>query len=93
MALTSPNAFFPLSGVSKKQTCVSHSTPEAEIVSANAAVRLEGLPALPLWDVMLERKVIATLLEDNQATANSQIRQESGFTSYCANPPGKFCLA
>ena len=67
MALTGPNTFFPLNGVSKKQTCVSHSTPEAEIVAANAAVRLEGLPALQLWDVVLERKVIATLLEDNQA--------------------------
>ena len=68
MALTGPNTFFPLNGVSKKQTCVSHSTPEAEIVAANAAVRLEGLPALQLWDVILERKVIATLLEDKQAT-------------------------
>ena len=67
MALTGPNTFFPLNSVSKKQTCVSHSTPEAEIVAANAAVRLEGLPALQLWDVILERKVIATLLEDNQA--------------------------
>ena len=53
--------------VSQKQTCVSHIAPEAEIVAANAAVRLEGLPALQLWDVILERKVIATLLEDSQA--------------------------
>ena len=62
MALTGPNTFFPLNGVSKKQNCVSHSTPGAEIVAANAAVRLEGLPALQLWDVTLQRKVIATLL-------------------------------
>ena len=67
MALTGPNTSFPVKGVSMKQTCVSHSTPEAEIVSANAAGHLEGLPALQLWDVLLERKVIATLLEDNQA--------------------------
>ena len=38
MALPGPNTFFPLSGVSKKQTCVSHNTPEAEMVSANAVV-------------------------------------------------------
>ena len=79
MALTGPNTFFPLNGVSKKQTCFSHSTPEAEIVAPNAAVRLEELPALQLWDVILERNVIATLLEDSQATtyANSQIGQSS----------------
>ena len=68
MAPTGPNIFYPLNGVSKKQTCVSHSTPEAEFVAANAAVRLEGKPALQLWDIVLERKVTATLLEDNQAT-------------------------
>ena len=68
LALTRPNTFFPLNGVSKKQTCVSHSTPEAEIVAANSAVRLEGLPALQIWDTILQRKVQATLLEDNQAT-------------------------
>ena len=58
MAFTGPNTFFPLNGVSKKQACVSHSTPEAEIVAANAAARLEGVPALQLWDAILERKVI-----------------------------------
>ena len=61
MALTGPDTFFPLNGVSKKQTCVSHNTPEAESVAANAAVRLEGLPALQLWDTVVKRKVIATL--------------------------------
>ena len=48
IALTRPNAFFPLSAISKKQPCVSHSTPEAEIVAADLAIRTEGLPALQL---------------------------------------------
>ena len=68
LALTGPNTFFPLNGVSKKQTCVSHSIPEAEVVAANAAVRFEGLLALQLWDTILGRPVQATLLEDSQAT-------------------------
>ena len=62
------NTFFPLNGASKEQACASHSTPEAEIVPANAAVRIEGLPALQLWDTISNGKVHATLLEDNQAT-------------------------
>eukprot|EP00972_Heterocapsa_arctica_P049696 7312056-Heterocapsa_arctica.AAC.1 len=31
IALTGPNSFYPLSATSRKQSCVSHSTPEAEI--------------------------------------------------------------
>ena len=68
LALTGPNSFFPLNAKSKKQTCVSHSTPEAEIVAANAAVRSGGLPALQIWDVLLNREVKLSLLEDNKAT-------------------------
>ncbi len=68
IALTGPNSFYPLNAISKKQTCVSHSTPEAEIVAANAAVRTEGLPALGLWQLVLGRKIDLILLEDNTAT-------------------------
>ena len=31
-AIWGPNTCFPITGVSRRQTCVSHSTPEAEIV-------------------------------------------------------------
>ncbi len=46
---------------------MSHSTPEAEIVAADLAVRAEGLPALDLWEATLGRKVPLTFEEDNQA--------------------------
>ena len=68
IAITGPNTFFPLNGVSKKQSCVSHSTPEAEIVAADVAVRTEGLPALDLWETILGRTVNINFMEDNQAT-------------------------
>ena len=48
-ALTGTNTFFPLSAFSRKQTCVSHSTPEAELVAADAATRQEGLPCQIFW--------------------------------------------
>ena len=52
-----PGAFtcFPINGQSKRQECVSHSTPEAEIVAADWALRREGLPMLDLWDVLVGR--------------------------------------
>ena len=67
IVLTGPNSFFPLNATSKKQSCVSHSTPEAEIVAADLAIRTEGLPALQLWDMVLERPMKLVFQEDNQA--------------------------
>ncbi len=43
---------------SKRQTCVSHSTPEAEIVAADEAIRTECLPASLLWDAILRRQIL-----------------------------------
>ena len=35
----------------KKQTAVSHSSTESEIISLDTGFRLDGLPALELWDL------------------------------------------
>eukprot|EP00959_Pyramimonas_sp_CCMP1952_P215078 4500602-Pyramimonas_sp.AAC.1 len=40
---------------SQRQTCVSHSKLEAEIVAADLALRKELLAALPLWEILLDR--------------------------------------
>ena len=42
LALYGYHSFFPLSGQSKKQTVVSHSTVEAEILAADHALRTTG---------------------------------------------------
>ena len=67
LALVGPSTFIPLSAVSKRQTAASHSTPEAEIVAADLGIRTEGLPALCLWEVLLDRTVLCVLCEDNEA--------------------------
>ena len=46
-------AFVPISWMCKKQTSVSHSSTESEIISLDAALRLDGLPALELWDLIV----------------------------------------
>ena len=64
------NTFFPLAAVSKKQSAKAHSTPEAEIVSADFALRPVGLPSLQLWDTVLgqgKRILKAVFEEDNQS--------------------------
>ena len=37
----------------KKQTSVSHSSTESEIISLDARLRLDGIPALDLWDLIV----------------------------------------
>ena len=69
LALVGPTTFFPLAAHSRKQAAVSHSTAEAEVVAAEDSMRELGVPALDLWETILEREVKVQLLEDNQTTA------------------------
>ena len=71
LCLRGNNTYFSLSGTCKKQDCVSHSTPEAELVAAAFAIRKEGLPATYVWDTLLQpgqkkRKIVTVFHEDNQ---------------------------
>ena len=61
------NTRFPLSGSSKRQRCVRHSTPEAEIVAADAAMRAMGLPALKLLQRILKKSPNFVFYDDNKA--------------------------
>ena len=61
-----PDTRFMLTAISKKQACVSHSTPEAEIVAADFALRTVGLPALILWDKILGKEATVEFREDNE---------------------------
>lgn len=67
LALSGEYTFAPASGISKKQTCVSHSTPEAEMLAGDLGLRTVGLPALSLWSVILGREPVLEFNEDNEA--------------------------
>ena len=67
LVIRGPNICFPITGVSKRQGCVSHSTPEAEMVATNFAVRQCGLPSNSLWWTLFPHKPTLTLHEENQA--------------------------
>ena len=47
------DTFVPKSWMFKKQTAVSHSSTESEIISLDTGLRLDGLPALELWDLIV----------------------------------------
>ena len=40
-------------GCARKQTAVSHSSTESEIISLDTGLRLDGLLALELWDLIV----------------------------------------
>ena len=47
------HTFVPISWMCKKQTAVSHSLTESEIISLDTGLRSDGLPALELWDLIV----------------------------------------
>ena len=53
LCIVGSHTFVPISWMCKKQTSVSHSSTESEIISLDAGLRLEGIPALDSWDLIV----------------------------------------
>ena len=68
--------FVPVRWMCKQQTSVSHSATESEIISLDAGLRVDGLIALDLWDMVIE--VLRSTNNTVQPKQNSI--QETGAT-------------
>ena len=66
MHIQGPHTRFPLAGLSKRQGCLSHSTPEAKIVAADFAMSRLGLPAITLWQQLGGTDPNFVFYDDNQ---------------------------
>ena len=55
------HTFVPISWMCKKRTSVSHSSTESDVISLDARLRLDGIPALDLWYL-----IVAVLGNTNQ---------------------------
>ena len=64
---TSDGTFFPIMWGAKKQSRVSRSTTEAEIVSASELVFSEGIPLKHVMEELLQTTVPSVLQEDNSS--------------------------
>ena len=70
------HTFVPISWMCKKQTAVSHSSTVSEIISLDTGLRLDGLPALELWDLIVSVFGIMTQTSDRPVdTERSQNSQ------------------
>ena len=66
----------------KKQTSVSHSSTESEIISLDAGLGMDGIPAVDLWDL------IVTVLRGN-TYRNDQVRRDPYKSPTRKKIPGK----
>ena len=65
------HTFVPISWMCKKQTAVSHSSTESEIISLDARLRLDGIPAIDFWDL------IVAVLHGNTYQSNQELGNPS----------------
>ena len=59
---------FLISWMCKKQTAVSHSSTEPEIISLDTGLRLDGLLALELWDLIVSVLVLGKVSRVSDGT-------------------------
>ena len=74
------HTFVPISWMCKKQTSVSHSSTESEIISLDAGLRLDGILALGLWDLIV--LVLGNTIQ-NHDTTGMRCSSVKKFKSYC----------
>ena len=67
------HTFVPISWMCKKLTSVSHSSTESEIISVDAGLRLDGIPALDLWDLVVS--VLGNTTQNHDRTVRPVVEQ------------------
>ena len=65
--------FVPMSWMCKKRTSVSHSSTESEIISLDAGLRLDGIPALDLRDLIVS--VLGNTIQTHDRTGQPVVEQ------------------
>ena len=74
------HTFVPKSWMCKKQTPVSHSSTESEIISLDAGLRLDGIPALDLWDLIVS--VLGNRTQNHDRTGRPVV----SMSKFCSPP-------
>ena len=69
------HTFVPISWMCKKQTAVSHSSTESEIISLDTGLRLDGLPALELWDLIVSVLGNVSRVSDRSGQPDSDVHK------------------
>ena len=82
----------PISWMCKKQTSVSHNSTESETISLDTGLRLDGIPALDLWDLIVSifGNTIQTLERPGRSVVTDKNQRSQGKTNV---PNNMDCVA
>ena len=69
------HTFVPISWMCEKQTAVSHSSTESEIISLDTGLRFDGLPALELWDLIVSVFGSVSQISDRSGQPDSAVKK------------------
>ena len=69
------HTFVPISWMCNKQTAVSHSSTESEIISLDAGLRFDGLLALELWDLIVSVLGIVSRVSDGSGKPKCDVHK------------------
>ena len=69
------HTFVPKSWMCKKQTAVSHSSTESEIISLDTGLRLDGLPALEIWDIIVSVFGSVSQISDGSGKPDNDVQK------------------
>ena len=75
LCILGSHTFVPISWMCKKQTAVSHSSKESEIISLDTGLRLDGLPALELWDRIVSVFGNVSRVSDRSGKPESDVKK------------------
>ena len=77
------HTFVSISRMCKKQTSVSHSSTKSEIISLDAGLRLDGIPTLDLWDLIVSvlGNTIQTPERPGRPVVNHKDQRSQGMTN------------
>ena len=75
LCLFGSDTFVPISWMCKKQTAVSHSSTESEIISLDSGLRLDDLPALELWDLIVSVFGSVSQISDRSGQPDSDVEK------------------
>ena len=75
LCVSGSHTFVPISLMCKKQTAVSHISTESEIISFETGLRLDGLPALELWDLIVSVLGNVSQVSDRSGQLDSDVHK------------------